>query len=262
MPRTQRSVPPYTSSPSNLESPSQVDSASFSTGSLDFDHALFAPLHYTPGYAYPLIVWLHGSGGDERQLQRIMPLVSMRNYVAVAPRGFLAGDAEPSQGEDYGWRQEPDATERAEQRVFECIDLSQRKFHIAPRRIFLAGFDAGGTMALRLAMSHPRRFTGVISLCGSFPAGGTPFGHLIEARRLGMFLATGRGSDHYPAEKVSEDLRLLHTAGLSITLRQYPCGHELLPLMLSDVNRWIMEQINPSDASEEESNIEWLHEAE
>ena len=262
MPRTQRSVPPYTSHASNLESPLQVDSASFTTGSLDFEHALFAPLHYTSDYAYPLIAWLHGAGDNERQLQRIMPLVSMRNYVAVAPRGFVIDHVETSQAECYGWRQESDVTERAEQRIFECIELAQRKFNIAGRRIFLAGFDVGGTMALRLAMSHPRRFAGVISLCGVFPTGGKPFGNLIAARRLGMFLANGRGSSRYPAEKVCEDLRLLHTAGLSITLRQYPCDHELSPLMLTDMNRWIMEQITPPSASIVESNVEWLYEAE
>ena len=122
--------------------------------------------------------------------------------------------AEPSAPECCGWLQAADHTEQAEQRVFESIELAQRKFHIEPRRVFLAGFDGGGTMALRLAMSHPGQFAGVISLCGPFPTGGTPLGNLIAARRLGMFLATGRGSMEYPADQVCEDLRLLHTAGL------------------------------------------------
>ena len=49
-------------------------------------YTLFAPLHYEPNYAYPLVIWLHGPGDDERQLLRVMPLVSMRNYVSVGPR--------------------------------------------------------------------------------------------------------------------------------------------------------------------------------
>jgi hypothetical protein len=57
-------------------------------------------------------------------------------------------------------------------------------------------------------------------------------------------------------------LRLLHTAGLSVTLRQCPCGHELLPQMLADVNRWIMEQINPPPAAAVASDAEWSREAE
>jgi len=41
-------------------------------------------------------------------------------------------------------------------------------------------------------------------------------------------------------------LRLLHSAGMSVTLRVYPGGDELSPQMLADVDRWIIEQItNP-----------------
>ena len=260
--RTQRSVLPYCSDTLKLDPSLEVHTASCSVGSLDFPHALFAPLHYTPGYAYPLIVWLHGRGSDERQLQRIMPLVSMQNFVAVVPRGIHWIEAEGAPREGYGWLQSDDHIRQAEQRVFDSLEAAARKYHIEPRRIFLSGFDVGGTMALRLAMSHPDRFAGVVSLCGAFPAGGTPFGNLIAARRLGIFLASGRASGDYPAAQVCEDLRLLHTAGLSITLRQYPCGQELMPQMLADVNRWIMEQINPRPAPSVESDAQWSHEVE
>jgi phospholipase/carboxylesterase len=110
-------------------------------------------------------------------------------------------------------------------------------------------------------MAHPDRFAGVLSLCGAFPVGRTPFCNLVAARRLGVFLATGRGSVEYPAAKVCEDLRLLHTAGLSITLRQYPCGQELMPQMLADVDRWIIEQITVPRPAPVESNPEWSRDA-
>jgi phospholipase/carboxylesterase len=264
MPRTHRSVPQYRhSSPQHAFEPLfELDSGTICSGSLDFEHTLFAPLHYAPGYAYPLVVWLHGDGGDERQLQRIMPMISMQNYVAIAPRGFGLVDAQKAGRQRYGWRQEAETIPQAEQRVFESIELAERKVHVASQRVFLAGFDTGGTMALRLAMSHPRRFAGVLSLCGAFPVGGKPFGNLLAARQMGLFLATGRGSAGYPAQKVCEDLRLLHAAGLSIMLRQYPCGHELVPQMLADVNRWIMEQINPPPTSAVLSSAEWSHESE
>ncbi len=261
MPRTRHSVPPNFLQSSNLDSGCEVNAASVSAVSLDFPHALFAPLHYTSGYAYPLLVWLHGRDSDERQLQRVMPLVSMQNYVAVAPQGARIAVAEESRGEHCGWSQESDQIEQAEHRVFDSIELSRRKLHIHPRRVFLCGFDTGGTMALRLAMSHPNSFAGVIAICGQFPTGGKPFQNLIAARRLGMFLATGRGSQEYTATQVCEDLRLLHTAGLSITLRQYPCGHEVAPQMLADINRWLMEQIAPPPTTATESDALQSHES-
>src|SRR3954449_13229207 len=53
----------------------------------DLAYATFAPIHYEKRYAYPLLVWLHGDAGSERELRQVIPQVSMRNYVAVAPRG-------------------------------------------------------------------------------------------------------------------------------------------------------------------------------
>jgi len=220
-----------------------IQSALFSPSSSETTCALFAPLHYERGYAYPLIVWLHGRGDDERQLMRIMPLVSMRNYVAVAPRGLPVEVAEGAEVLGFGWEQSEESIERAERQVFNSITVAKRKFHISPQRVFLAGFDCGGTMAFRLAMRHPQCFAGVLSLCGAFPSGHTPLRRLEEARRLQVFLAVGRDSRDYPPKKVCEDLRLFHAAGFSTTLRQYPCDHELAPQMLADVDRWIIEQI-------------------
>ncbi len=219
----------------------------------DSSRALFAPLHYEPNYAYPLLVWLHGRGHDERQLSEIMPVVSMRNYVAVAPRGLriAAGGKEA-----WGWSQSVEHVREAEQRIFECIEDAEERFHIAPSRLFLAGLECGGTMAFRVAMSHPARFAGVLSLGGCFPRGQTPFGQWTVARRLAVFLAAGRDSEVYPADTACDDLRLLHSAGMSVitfrqyaSLRQYPCRRGLAPQVLRDVDRWIIEQItSPVDS--------------
>ncbi len=241
MRRTEQSLEP------SAGSALSVESACFSASVGDATCATFAPLHYEPGYAYPLIVWLHGQGHDERQLIRVMPLVSMRNYVAVAPRGVrVAVEGEPDR-EGFGWCQSEDAIRQAEQQVFDGIALVMRNYHVARERIFLAGFDSGGTMAFRVAMKHPRRFAGLLSLCGAFPSGHTPLGHLAEARKLPILLAVGRDSREFPSAEVCENLRLFHTAGLSASLRQYPFGHELAPQMLADMNRWIMQRIKPSD---------------
>src|SRR5687767_7171979 len=104
--------------------------------------SLFAPLHYEENYAYPLFIWLHSAGGDERQLARVMPLVSMRNYVGLAVRGPVSGE---SRG--YAWPQTAEGIEAAEQRILESIDKACERFHVHRQRIFLAGYESGGTMA-------------------------------------------------------------------------------------------------------------------
>jgi phospholipase/carboxylesterase len=176
-----------------------------------------------------------------------MPLISLRNYVAVAPRGFdQEGDHDAQAGERYyDWPQTPEHIQEAQCRVDDCLEAAHRRWSIAPNRIFLAGFGAGATMAFRVAMSHPRPFAGVVSLCGAFPTGYRPFVELQEARKLPIFLAVGRDSAEYSPRHACDDLRLFHTAGISVTLRQYPSGQQMVPQMFRDVDRWIIEQITP-----------------
>ncbi|MEZ6071872.1 MAG: alpha/beta hydrolase-fold protein [Pirellulales bacterium] len=227
--------------PTTSQQALDVERARFRAASPSDTYSMFAPVHYEAHYAYPLIVWFHGPGANENQLKRIMPLLSVQNYVAVAPRGTTAvADGAPRR---YTWTPEPPHLATAEERLFQAIDAARDRFHVASHRIFLAGFDVGGTMAYRLALSYPDRFAGVMSLGGGFPADESLLSRLNEVRRLPLFLACGRESTSLPAEAVCDDLRLFHSAGLNITLRQYPCAHEISPDMLADMNRWIMEQI-------------------
>ena len=155
-----------------------------------------------------------------------MPLVSMRNHVGVAPRGTVISGVDSTADDPhiYGWSHDEQGLHEAEQRVFDVIDRVFRSYNIHPRRVFLAGFDTGGTLAFRLAMNHPYKFAGVISLGGPLPSGGAPFARLPEARQLAIFLGVGRRGQVYDEAQVCENLRLLHTAGMSITLRAYPAA--------------------------------------
>jgi len=222
-----------------------VESGQFSS-SHDPDSSVqswFAPLHYEANYAYPLLIWFHGGGDSERQLRRIMPHISLRNYVAVAPRGTLEVPHRSGSGIGYRFVQTPDHVSQAQERVLSVIEEAQRRFNIRTDRVFLAGYECGGTMAFRLAASRPSDFAGVISLCGPFPTHGAPLANLNSARQLPLFVASCRQGRFYPSGQVCDDLRLFHSAGMSITLREYPGEDSLSPSMLADVDRWIMEQI-------------------
>jgi phospholipase/carboxylesterase len=208
-------------------------------------HATFAPMHYEPGYAYPLVVWLHGALGDERQVRHVLPKVSLRNYVAIAPRGTGATSAD---GEGYCWQQTGEAIELAESRILDCVEIASRRFNVHSGRVFLAGMGCGGTMALRTAWNHPDRFAGVATIGGSMPSHDRPLRNVNALRRLPCFVATGRQSGDYPEAEVCRDLRLMHAAGCMVALRQYPCGDELTTTMLADLDRWMMSIVCPPPA--------------
>jgi len=224
----------------------------------DTAQTLFAPQHYEPKYAYPLLVWLHDSGEDEWQLLRVMPLVSLRNYVAVGPRGVRLRDAE---GADcWGWPQGRPHVDHAEERIFTAIDAAARRYHVDAGRVFLAGGGSGGTMALRIAAAWPDRFAGAASLGGPLPEPScAPLSQWARLRGLPVFLAVGRQSQLYGPRQACEDLRLLRTAGLaSITLREYhPCPHPVIPPALRDLDRWMMEHIQSAVRSPTACHWQW-----
>lgn len=209
--------------------------------------SLFAPLHYEPRYAYPLLVWLHGPGEDQRSLRRVMPRISERNYVAVAPRGLLPSFDD--RGQQCAWPLHATGLDWAEEQVLRAIDAARAQYNVLGSRVFLAGVDSGGTMALRLALAHPRLVAGVASLGGPLP-GGPTLTRLNELRSLQVLLASGRHSRRYPETEVCRNLRLLHSAGIPTVLRQYPGGDELPEQALADLNRWIMELVTAPSADD------------
>lgn len=219
-----------------------LEGGKLASGQRETAACYFSPLHYEPKYGYPLLVWLHGAGEDETQLRHLMPSISLRNYVAVSVRGPLRLRLANGQY-GYSWRRRPNSAALANERILSAIETAREKFHIHPGRIFLAGFGRGGSQAFRLALSAPELFAGVLSLSGRFPRGGAPLSRLNLSRQLPIFLATGRDSRKYPVEKACEDLRLMHAAGMEVSLRQYPCGHEIAARMLSDMDRWMMDRV-------------------
>ncbi len=203
-------------------------------------YATFSPIHYESGYAYPLLVWLHGRGSSEQELRQVMPLVSMRNYVAIAPRATSLDERHRGR---YRWRQTGDGIESASARITECIALAQKRFNINPERIFLVGRASGGTMAMRVAWNEPRRFAGVATINGPLPTQLRPLRHVNQLRRVPCLLTSARKSRSYPEERVCRDLRLLHIAGCTVAMRQYPGADSLTTSMLSDLDRWLMELV-------------------
>ncbi len=205
----------------------------------DQPYSTFAPIHYEPGYAYPLIVWLHDNGGNEQELRQVMPLVSMRNYVAIAPRGTVEGRTSGR----YGWRQNGDAIEAANSRILDCINVAKDRFNIHPDRIFIIGRGAGGTMAVRTAWNAPDHFAGVVTMNGPLPTQLSPMRRVNELRQVPCMLTTSRDSEFYPSDAVCRDLRLLHVAGCTVAMRQYPGDGDLTNNMLSDLDHWLMDLV-------------------
>ncbi len=213
-------------------------------------HSCFAPIHYESGYAYPLIVWLHGPGSSEDELRQVMPLVSTRNHVAVAPRGTRHVDGG---NRTYNWDDSADGIFEAGQRVADCIAIAKERFNIHPERVFIAGHSTGGTMAHRLGMEFPEQFAGAISLGGQVPRGSHLLKNINRMRQFPLLLSVSpeeaSREESYTLEHVMDDVRFLHYTGMPLSLQLHPEGDELTTTMFEDLDGWVMGQFCPSSTA-------------
>lgn len=176
---------------------------------------VFVPQAYEAGYDYPLLVWVPAPGGDF-DLARVMPRLSLRNFIAVEARG-------------------------SETAVWRAIDRVRDRLSVHARRIWLVGHAAGGSDAFRMACRHPDAFAGVVSLGGAFPLDEAAFARIEAVRRMPMLLCCRQES--LDAAHTDRTLRLFHAAGARLAMRIYRGSGELSRTALADVNRWLMDEI-------------------
>jgi phospholipase/carboxylesterase len=103
---------------------------------------------------------------------------------------------------------------------------------------------------MRLALRNPEHYAGGVSIGGQFPSGQSPLARLAAARASRLLIMHCRDSLTYPIGRLCDELGLFHAAGMSVTLRQYPCGDELTTQMLRDLDVWLMEQVTGVVTSE------------
>jgi polyhydroxybutyrate depolymerase len=130
------------------------------------------PSDYTTGVRYPLILVLHGLGGDGDEIARYLGLdsrVDSKHYILVVPEGTrnarglnfwnatpacCAASLEDLQVDDVAY-------------IRSILEAAVDNYSIDTRRIGLIGFSNGGFMALRMACEASDLVTAVVSLAGS-----------------------------------------------------------------------------------------------
>lgn len=234
--------------------------------------ARFIPPCYEPNYAYPLLVLLHGRGGDEQQLVDSMSGLAWRNYVALGLRGtesIVRGDRlvghgwgrpfarrdrrvsatpdepvlTPAETVDRilkdGWA---DAIDQLEDRVFAAIQTTMRALHVHSERIFLVGSGEGAAVAYRMGLSYPERFAGVVAINGWLPDQFRVLGRLKESRELRILAIHGEWNTRAPIDQARRDVAILRAGGLRVAHQAYPCAHRITSPMLGAIDTWLIRQ--------------------
>ncbi len=178
---------------------------------LEIPHRLFVPEHYEPRYDYPLIVWLHSDDSSEWELDVVMEAMSLRNYLAIAPRGHRTS---PKSNRLFRWGTQLADLAFAENLVFECVDALIAGLPVHSERVFLGGIGSAGTVAQWIGLKNPTRFAGVVTMQGAFPKYRSALSGWKAARQLPVLYLQGEPTRGCDDDDMLEAMQLAHAACL------------------------------------------------
>jgi poly(3-hydroxybutyrate) depolymerase len=148
----------------------------------DLSYALFVSSKVTKAKKAPLIVALHGYGGDGNSLLRgnTLDLAEQGGYIVVGPMGYntmgwygspvIVARGGPGQGRGRGAGGPPQApeppnlAELSEKDVMNVLGIVRNEFTVDDKRTYLMGHSMGGAGALFLGPKYVDQWAAVASM--------------------------------------------------------------------------------------------------
>ncbi len=135
------------------------------------DYDIFVPSTYSRDRYYPMIIVLHGGGGNaefSEKMTRFLPWAVAKEFILVHPNGsgrlrnslltWNAGNccayAYKERVDDVGF-------------ISALIDHISKEVNIDPRRVYVAGLSNGAKMAYRLACQLSDKIAAIAPVAGS-----------------------------------------------------------------------------------------------
>ncbi|KAA2235006.1 alpha/beta hydrolase [Salinarimonas soli] len=182
------------------------------------DGLLFVPRGLDPARPAPLVVMLHGAGGEAAHVMGLVePAAAAQGFVVLSPDSRL-GTWDVIRG-GYG----PDVAflNRALERVFAGAAID-------PGRIAVGGFSDGGSYALCLGLANGDLFSDVLAFSPGFAA------PAVTTGRPRIFISHGDRDEVLPVDKCGRRLaRVLREGGYDVDYREFGGGHVVPPEMVA-----------------------------
>ena len=193
---------------------------------------------YAPGDDGPVLLMLHGTGGDEHEMiafgRSLAPGAAL-----IAPRGRVSEGGmarfftrEPSDPFRF-----PDLRERTRE-LADFVDEALAAHDLTGRPVVAVGYSNGANVAGSLLLHHPGVLSGAALLRGLLPAARSRRSRSLRRARAGGRRAAGRPD---PPGGRRGLLTTLRAHGADVTERWAPGGHGLTQEDLAAVAAWLAE---------------------
>lgn len=183
---------------------------------LTFDGAqrtvlVHVPKDAAPGTPRPLIITLHGDGGNAAGLIDAWRKTADREGI------LLMG---PVSASGRGWDLATDGPD-----FFEAVvDLGVKAYDADPRRVYLFGHSAGAHFALMLSVLEPEYFAAAVAHAGVLYPELDQYARAAE-RKIPILLFAGKRDPIVPLAHVRDTQARLNALGWNITLQETDNDH-------------------------------------
>ena len=189
------------------------------------DALLYVPVGYDPARPAPLVLSLHGAGGNaEGSLYPLRDLADAAGLIVLAPasRGRTWDVILGGFGPDIAF------LERA-------LEAAFRRCAVDPALLAVAGFSDGASYALSLGLTNGDLFPRVLAFSPGFAAPGEPVG---QPR---VFVSHGIRDDVLPIDRCSRRIvPALQRAGYDVRYREFDGGHTVPPEIAREALDWYL----------------------
>jgi predicted peptidase len=156
--------------PLRMEPDSRVQQRTYHFADTDEDlaYTVFVSSKVKPDKPAPLIVALHGYGGDSNFIVRgrLVDLAEENGYIVVGPMGYNATGwyGSPVIVIGGGPVDPPNLAELSEKDVMNVLAIARSEFNVDPRRTYLMGHSMGGAGTLFLGQKHADQWAAIAAI--------------------------------------------------------------------------------------------------
>jgi phospholipase/carboxylesterase len=196
-------------------------------GSLERPHVFLPAEDSPPG---PPLLLLHGTGGDERDLLPLRPVLSPGAAV-LSPRGSVLEDGMPRYFRRLaeGVFDEDDLSRRADE-LADFVRAASERYALATASLVAVGFSNGANIASALMLRHPRLLRGALLVAAMVPYQAPPAADLTG---LEVLVSNGERDPMIPPATTLLLEEQLRERGARVTDLAHRGGHQVDPEALS-----------------------------
>ena len=190
--------------------------------------------------AAPVLLLLHGTGGNEESLLPLAPLLAPDAGV-LSPRGKVLEHGMPRffRRLAEGVFDVEDLKLRTEE-LAQFVNESAERYGFSTRKLIAAGFSNGANIAGSLLLLRPDVLGGAILFRAMVPL--TP-DTLPTIRDTPVLISNGRMDPLVSAEQTERLAALLRSAGASVTVAWQSAGHELTQGDVTTAREWLAQHL-------------------